>query len=249
MRKEQPTNPLYIVYLVGAGIALLAVYFWFAPANSGRASIGGRGELAILPPKALPTPPPVQRSRQGPGRLRVGIIAGHSGSENDPGAVCPDGLTEVSININVAELVVNQLRSQGIRSEQLTEFDPRLQGYVASALVSIHADSCGFPGKTGFKAASLEGSANPENQLLVDCLVTAYNHRTGLPFDPHTITYDMTQYHAFSEIDPQTPGAIIEIGFMLDDRDLLTNNQEQVAQGIVDGIYCFLQERKERNGR
>jgi len=50
----------------------------------------------------------------------------------------------------------------------------------------------------------------------------------------------MTQYHAFYEINPDTPAAIIETGFMLDDRDLLVGQPELVAQGIVDGLVCFL---------
>ena len=51
----------------------------------------------------------------------------------------------------------------------------------------------------------------------------------------------MTQYHTFYEIDPNTPGAIIEVGFMLADRTLLTQRPDLVAQGIIDGILCFLQ--------
>ena len=52
----------------------------------------------------------------------------------------------------------------------------------------------------------------------------------------------MTEYHAFYEIEPQTPGAIIEIGFMAADRRLLTRRQDRVAQGIVDGLICFLEQ-------
>jgi N-acetylmuramoyl-L-alanine amidase len=51
----------------------------------------------------------------------------------------------------------------------------------------------------------------------------------------------MTQYHTFYEIDPRTPGAIIETGFMLLDRELLTQQPDRVAQGIVDGIICFIE--------
>jgi N-acetylmuramoyl-L-alanine amidase len=51
----------------------------------------------------------------------------------------------------------------------------------------------------------------------------------------------MTRYHAYNEIDPNTPAAIIETGFLLDDRDLLVNHPEIVAQGIVDGIVCFVE--------
>jgi N-acetylmuramoyl-L-alanine amidase len=50
----------------------------------------------------------------------------------------------------------------------------------------------------------------------------------------------MTAYHAFKEIDPKTPGAIIELGFMAADRELLTANSYEVAQGVARGIACFL---------
>ena len=45
-------------------------------------------------------------------RPLIGIVAGHSGA-NDPGAVCPDGLTEVSINLDIATRVKEQLVAAG----------------------------------------------------------------------------------------------------------------------------------------
>jgi N-acetylmuramoyl-L-alanine amidase len=50
----------------------------------------------------------------------------------------------------------------------------------------------------------------------------------------------MTEYHAFYEIAPETPGAIIEIGFMGADRALLTEKQDLIATGIVNGLKCFI---------
>jgi N-acetylmuramoyl-L-alanine amidase len=244
MRIKQLVNPLNLVYLVGATATLIAVYLWFSPAfGQGRPALG-TGQLAILPPKAIPAPPSVLRAPQGPGRLRVGIIAGHSGS--DSGAICPDGLTEVSINTAIANLVVDKLAAQGVWADLMDEFDSQQEGYVALALVSIHADSCSYPGLAGYKVASLEGSTNPENQALTDCLIIEFGSRTGLPFHADTITPHMTHYHVFNAIAPQTPGVIIETGFMLDDREILTEGRDLVAQGIVDGISCFLRERVEQ---
>ena len=57
----------------------------------------------------------------------------------------------------------------------------------------------------------------------------------------NSITEDMTRYHTFYEIDGRTPGAIIETGFMLEDRHLLTERPDLVARGIVDGIVCFIE--------
>jgi len=241
MRERAPANPLYFVYLAVAAAALLAVYFWFSPAGDQDTAAGVSGRLAVLPPKSIPPAEAVLRSPQGPGRIRIGIVAGHTGPENDPGAVCPDGLTEVSINETVSKLVVAQLVADGIATDLMEEFDPRQKGYVATALVSIHADACTYPEATGFKVASLAGSSNPLNALLVDCLIVKYGERTGLPYHPGSVTHDMTRYHVFTSIAPQTPGAIIEVGFMLTDRVILTERPDLVAQGIVDGLNCFIE--------
>ncbi len=170
----------------------------------------------------------------------VGIIAGHSG--NDSGAVCPDGLQEVQVNAEIARRVVEILTRRGWQVDLLEEFDERLDGYQADALLSIHADSCAYPGKTGFKLARAESSYIPGSEdRLVNCIIRHYQERTGLPFDANTITYDMTQYHAYYEIAPHTPAAIIETGFMLDDRELLVERPEIVAEGIAEGLICFVE--------
>ena len=78
---------------------------------------------------------------------RIGIVAGHWGS--DDGACCPDGLTEVEVNLEIAERVVQSLKGRGYQVDLLEEFDTRLNGYLADALISIHADSCQqFPDAT-----------------------------------------------------------------------------------------------------
>lgn len=174
----------------------------------------------------------------------VGIVAGHAGF--DPGAVCVDGLTEAEVNRQVAEEVVNLLNSRGVRTDLLTEFDLALNGYEANALVSIHADSCEVSGVSGFKVARVTLSAIPEAEdRLVTCLINEYSKITGLKEHSATITDGMTNYHAFREIASYTPGAIIETGFLLEDRALLENNPELVARGITSGILCFLKSEDE----
>lgn len=174
---------------------------------------------------------------------RVGLVAGHLG--HDSGAVCPDGLTEVEVNTAIAQEVARRLEALGYTVEVLEEFDERLQGYRAAALLSIHADSCEYINElaTGFKVARAQADAVPEqSDRLVECLVSAYGRRTGLRFHADSITYDMTDYHAFREIAPETPAAIIETGFLYLDRDLLTRGRERVVEGIVEGLRCFLEE-------
>lgn len=161
---------------------------------------------------------------------------------SDSGAVCPDGLQEVSINTDVATRVVAILQNAGVDAELLPEFTNELNGYQADAFVSVHADSCEAPGVSGFKVARVTGSAIPETEdRLVSCLIREYGAATGLPFHANTVTFDMKGYHAFNEIDPQTPGAIIELGFMDADRTLLTDSSQELAQAVARGIACFLE--------
>lgn len=190
-------------------------------------------------PTGLPTAPLATIAPVTPNGMRVGIVAGHSGY--DPGAVCPDGLTEAEVNLAVADSVARQLAGFGFQVDLLDEYDPRLAGYVADALVSIHADSCEVLGASGFKCARVTDSAIPEAEdRLVACLYREYQAATHLPPHPNTITDNMTSYHAFMEIDPMTPGAIIEMGFLLEDREMLVSHQDLLAAGIVKGIACFL---------
>lgn len=171
--------------------------------------------------------------------IRVGIVAGHAGY--DPGAVCPDGLTEAEVNMAVARIVVDVLQQMGYQVDLLDEFDTRLTGYRADALVSIHADSCEVPGASGFKVARITHSAIPEAEdRLVDCLYREYEATTGMARHPNSITDNMTNYHAFREIDSLTPGAIIETGFLLEDHAWIVRRPRLVARGIANGVLCFL---------
>ncbi|MCE1255759.1 MAG: hypothetical protein LWX83_19690, partial [Anaerolineae bacterium] len=71
------------------------------------------------------------------------------------------------------------------------------------------------------------------------CLVDRYSTITNLPYHANTVTDDMSQYHAFGEIDPSTPAVIIETGFLNLDRQILTEHTDQVAEGVTAGILCF----------
>lgn len=185
-------------------------------------------------PKVSPTPSPTPRP------WKVGIVAGHWRS--DPGAVCDDGLQEVTINLDVASRVVAILQHEGYDVDLLPEFADELPGYQADAFVSIHTDSCNVPEASGFKVARVAASAIPEEEdRLVTCLIEKYAAASGLAVHQNSITFDMTVYHAFNEIDPETPGAIIELGFMGADRELLTDGSYLLAQGIAQGVFCFLE--------
>lgn len=178
----------------------------------------------------LPTPTPL---------ARIGLVAGHWGY--DSGAVCPDGLQEAEINLAIARKVKALLERHGYHVDLMKEFDEAMNGYRGDVFVSLHSDSCDVQGFTGFKVARVENSAIPEEEdRLVKCLYDEYEATTKLPRHEDTITEHMRRYHAFRKIAPETPGAIIEMGFMSDDRFFLLYRQDVAAWGIAKGIICFL---------
>jgi N-acetylmuramoyl-L-alanine amidase len=50
----------------------------------------------------------------------------------------------------------------------------------------------------------------------------------------------MSSYHAFDEIDGNTNAVIIEVGFLNLDRQILTKGQDKIANGISNGILCYI---------
>jgi len=175
-----------------------------------------------------------------PGK-KIGIVVGHRGS--DSGAVCTNGLTELEVNSNVATFVQMKLIDMGYDVELLDEFDPRLKNYQAGLLISIHADSCDYinDSATGFKVAAALSETKSENSTrLVQCIADRYANITGLRYHYQSVTDDMTHYHAFSEIDPNTTAGIIEVGFLNLDQETLTSKPELLADGIVAGIKCYM---------
>ncbi len=226
---------------VGVAILLATLFTAWTPNSLFASSLQKQLNLMLTPQVEantfIATPQP---------QLRIGIVAGHNG--NDSGAVCTDDngevtLTEASVNLKIANLVRGNLISRGYQVDLLNEFDTRLNGYRAVALVSIHNDSCEYINDeaTGFKvASSMETRDVNRAQRLTACLVDRYEKATDMTFHEGSITADMREYHAFSEIDPNTITAIIETGFMYLDRDLLTNQTERVANGVTQGILCFM---------
>ena len=201
---------------------------------------------AVSASNGLPGSTVIQRHANTTGPTLIGIIAGHK--ESDSGAVCEDGLTEASVVLNISELLISKLREKGIAAEILDEFDPRLTPeYDATAVVSIHADSCQGPGGSlsGFKTAA---SGAPNSALLQECIETVYAQETNLAYNVNTITNHMTNYHVFNRLahaegasDLDTPAIIVETGFLGGDRDILTNRSDVPATALANGISCFVE--------
>jgi N-acetylmuramoyl-L-alanine amidase len=237
----RPGAPVHAARLVTGAFSISILLATLFTAFSPRLFSGqfGAAILALMTPQII-TDPSAPIARQA---IRIGIVSGHWGNADDTGAVCSDGTTEVDLNYKIAMLARQDLEKLGYTVDLLQEFDPRLTGYQAAALVSIHNDTCSNlgPDATGYKVAAAVGSRDPNlSARLVACLGNRYGQDTGLPFHPGSITIDMTGYHAFDEVDPATTAAIIETGFMYMDFATLTQHTDLVAKGVVDGILCFL---------
>jgi len=230
-------STIFSVMVVG----VIAATIFTAATPPGMLS-GGLPEKLAEAMTAAATPTPEWPTPTARPRPRIGIVVGHWGDNNDPGAVCPDGLTELSVNQEVATLVQQNLSAEGFDVDLLKEFDPSLSGYQALALISIHADSCTYVNDqaTGFKVAASLDTPRPEKTArLTACLRNRYAQSTQLPLH-HSITADMSSYHAFGEINADTPAVILETGFLNLDRQILTQQPELIARGVSDGILCFI---------
>ena len=233
--RRKPRSPRILPQTILVAILVATLFVSLTPSVL---SGGLNEQLAVLltvqpNSSALPgtTPRPL---------TKIGIVAGHWG--NDSGAVCDNGTTEADVNLKIATLVQQKLAALGFETDLLQEFDPRLSGYHAAVLVSIHNDSCKYINDqaTGFKVAAAMSSrdANLANRL-AGCLRDRYQRTTGLPLH-NSVTNDMSLYHAFNEIDPSTTAGIIETGFLKLDYDILTNKTDLVATGVANGILCFV---------
>ena len=237
VRRSRPLRALQATI----GIAILLATLFTALPSRGLVSGNFYERLSlVLTPRPGENMPLVSQPQ-----IRIGIVAGHSG--NDSGAVCVDGngnvtLTEADVNLEIAALVQQQLTQQGYQVDLLREFDSRLNGYRALAIVSIHNDSCEYVNDqaTGFKVANALNTrdVNRANRLTA-CLIDRYQAATNMTFHAGSITGDMREYHAFNEIDPNTVAAIIETGFLNLDREILTQRMDLVAEGVTQGILCF----------
>lgn len=171
----------------------------------------------------------------------IGLLAGHQGAGR--GATCSDGVEEVTITTDIAARLQKKLREAGYQVDLLDEFDARLDNYQAAVFVALHADSC-IRGASGFKIASRKIADSITTRALRDCLQGHYHEATHLEPQPFGVTPAMTHYYAFDRLAPETPAAIIELGFISTDRAILLDQPEQAVQGVYAGIICFLERDK-----
>ena len=161
---------------------------------------------------------------------------------NDSGAVCTDengevDLKEADVNLKIARLVQKNLEAQGYQVDLLNEFDTRLNGYRAVALVSIHNDSCEYVNDeaTGFKvASSLETRDVNRAQRLNACLVDRYQRVTNLTFHANSITGDMREYHAFYGLTPERLARVAPDALVMHPGPM--NRGVEITSSVADDI-------------
>jgi len=232
--RRKSRSPRVLTSTILTAILVATLFTAFTPSAF---STGLREQMMVLL-----TAQPENASLPGTPRpkIKIGIVSGHWG--NDSGAVCQNGTTEADVNLKIATLVQQKLGALGYETDLLQEKDPRLTGYKAAVLVSIHNDSCDYINDqaTGFKVAAAM-SARDDNlaNRLAACLRDRYQRVTGLPLH-NSVTNDMSFYHAFSEIDAGTSAAIIETGFLNLDYKFLTEKTDLAATGVGNGILCFV---------
>jgi len=185
----------------------------------------------------------------------VGIQAGHWKTNEAPPELSRlvaqtgtswNGYNEVDSNLAIAERVVALLRSAGIDAEVLPTTVPT--GYVADAVVALHADGDETEEKSGFKIAH-STRRTPYEDGLQRLLTETYGAATGLDFDAAGISNNMRNYYLFSwsrvrsATSPFTPSVILELGFLSNDhdRDLIVNQQDLLAGAVASGIRKFLE--------
>jgi len=201
------------------------------------------GTLRIPIPKNVPTGP-----------RRVAIQAGHWKSDEAPDELrrlIPqtgaewEGVTELEINLDIAQRVGVILNSKGIAVDILPVTIP--VGYVADAFVALHADSDGVGVNSGFKMAHGARRGPYEDSLLSD-IKDAFGAATGLDYDATHVTRDMSGYFAFNwtrfqhAVAAHTPAVILEMGYVSNDGDraLMLDKPELLATAIADGVMKFL---------
>lgn len=238
----------WLIVIISAGL-IATILSWSTSPESlsdslrsqlGQANDSANGASIPLIGTDQPTPTPVVTPNY---MIRIGVVAGHSGPENDPGAVCEDGLTEAEINFAVAERVWRYFLDRGYDVDLLEEYDGRLASYQADVLVSIHANDCRDYGEyvSGYLIAKHDMRPEDSNDgRLADCMVNTYGAASGLDYRPAGVTPDMLEYHVFNRISMGTPAVIVELGFMKDDREILTTQPDLLAEGVINGIMCYL---------
>lgn len=214
--------------------------------------------VVVAPPTAAPPAPAPQSPPVETGPPRIGLQVGHWRSHELPDELSRlrgatggsgGGVREVDVNLAVTERLAVRLRERGYTVDVLPATVP--PAYRADVFLAIHADASTSGTPNGFKLARSRWTRLPTtDDHLVQALTVEYGASTGLAWSD-AITRNMTGYYAFNNrrrmhaIDPATPAAILEMGYLTHagDRTFLLEQMDRVVAGIEQGVVRFLNER------
>jgi N-acetylmuramoyl-L-alanine amidase len=190
--------------------------------------------------------PPPKRVGLQVGHLRIDELPEEQARLRGQTGGSGGGFREVDINLAVVERTAAILQARGVAVDILPATVP--PGYVADAFLAVHCDASPDLGANGYKLARYRDSPLPRHDdALIAALQARYGEATGLRWDAN-ITRAMSGYYAYNHrrygsiISPQTPSAIIELGFLTTpgDRALLVGGQELIAATLAQGILDYL---------
>ena len=171
----------------------------------------------------------------------IGILVGHWNV--DSGSVCENGIVEADVTEAIANQVSIKLNALGYPVKLLAETDLDLINFRGPLLVALYTGSCDdIPeNKSGFMVGTSLSPAdlNASNTLAV-CMGEIYQSSTKLEFSYEIISQDNAAYRLFELVNKNTPMIYLDMGSLLRDQSILINNSESVANGIVNGIQCYL---------
>ena len=189
-----------------------------------------------------------------PGPPRVGLQAGHWLAQDAPeelAAIRDNGAyaaghAEWKVNLDIARRAAALIEQHGVIVNVLPATVPA--EYTADAFVSIHADDSPDRTVSGYKVAQPKRDATGRADWLAMLLADEYAAATGMAADPN-VTANMRDYYAFNSqeyehaVDPMTPSALIETGFLTNARDrrIIVKDPDVAAQAIARAVLRFLE--------
>lgn len=180
----------------------------------------------------------------------IGILVGHW--QVDSGNVCENGIAEADVNEAIANQVSIKLNALGYSVKLFSVNDLDLVNYRGPALVALYSGSCedSPENKSGFSLGTTLSTSdlNSSNALAV-CMGEIYQSSTKLDFTYQIISTTSPYYPLFEMVNPNTPMIYLEMGSLYYDQAVLIDNSENVANGIVNGILCYLDTLENANAQ
>jgi hypothetical protein len=209
--------------------------------------------VTLLPQETTPSPIVTPEIIEKP-KFKIGLQIGHWKNHELPDELSvlrrndgahAAGKQEEEINMEIVNQTAEILKQDNIEVEILPATVP--PGYKADAFITVHADGNPNPEKSGYKMSTSIGDRSGKGDTLVKLLEEEYAKSTNLPYDPY-ITDNMLEYYSFAywrfehSIDPATPSAIVETGYLTSphDRTIIVDNPHKSADGIANAIKRFL---------